>query len=85
MQYRKCYIKVVTWTCLEFYQYICTLPWVLHIPRIVHIHVHVSVKPLTAVSQPINVQFSSLIATHIHNVTKHITMFKHSINFTFKV
>ena len=52
----KCFIKLVTWTCWGFYWSICTLPQCSTPLGIVHI----SIKPLTALSY---------INVHIHLCT----------------
>ena len=48
LNYWKCYINVVTWTCLGLYWHICTLPWVLHA---LGSHGYMLVKPLAAMLQ----------------------------------
>ena len=47
--YWKCYINVVTRTCLEFYWYICTLPRVLH-PLWGHAYNYISQTPHCSVT-----------------------------------
>ena len=70
--YWKCYIHVVTWTCSGFYWYILSALSLGHAvcPQD---HAYISVKPLTAVLQPINVHITAYIC---HDIIQHWTSFK---------
>ena len=60
--YWKCYINVVTRTCSGFYWYIRTLPRAL---CALGSHAYISVKPLTAVLQYINVHMQCFVAVFV--------------------
>ena len=69
--YWKCDINVVAWMCSGFYLYIRTLPWAL---RALRSRAYISVKPLTAVLQYVDVCMHVCVYGHI-NACIHACMY----------